>query len=249
MKGETPKKKNYEKAIIYLLIFGLVLSVSNQLQMVSMKPGNVGAVSGMTSVEAKVIPTGTPKIYGDELGISYDGVNPNNPRLADQTIETMSVLDRTIELDGEELERYVNIASQISCEYCCGVESIIYRKEDVETRNALILQAIESGEITESEADKYRMQPGTAACGCAHSFAMRGLAKYLITEHGDEFSDQEILDELAKWKTLYFPGQMSAKAQALEDNGIEFSYSNLGSNKYKGIEKGSSSSSSMVGGC
>src|SRR3989338_38546 len=33
---------------------------------------------------------------------------------------------------------------------------------------------------------------GEAACGCAHSQAMRGLAKYLIKNHGTEFTDEEI---------------------------------------------------------
>jgi hypothetical protein len=52
---------------------------------------------------------------------------------------------------------------------------------------------------------------GRAACGCAHSWAMRGLSAYLINNHRDEFTDEEILRELAKWKVLYFPKQMSQK--------------------------------------
>ncbi len=89
---------------------------------------------------------------------------------------------------------------------------------------------------------------GRPACGCAHSYAMRGLAKYLILNHGDELSDDEILSELAKWKTLYFPGQMTAKAQILSEKGIDVNYINLGSNKYRGIEKGVAGAG-MVGGC
>ncbi len=91
---------------------------------------------------------------------------------------------------------------------------------------------------------------GNPACGCAHSYAMRGLAKYLITQHGSEFSDEQILDELGKWKTLFFPSALAQKAKALEDNGIEFNYVNLASNLYRGIEKQKSSSGgNMVGGC
>jgi hypothetical protein len=52
---------------------------------------------------------------------------------------------------------------------------------------------------------------GQAACGCAHSQAMRGLAAYLIQKHGSEFSNDEILRELARWKGLYFPKQMIKK--------------------------------------
>jgi len=90
---------------------------------------------------------------------------------------------------------------------------------------------------------------GERACGCAHSYAMRGLAKYLITEHPD-MSDSEILSELGKWKVLFFPGIHEQKAQVLEANGIDSSdYINLASNLYRGIEKGQTSGGSMVGGC
>lgn len=79
---------------------------------------------------------------------------------------------------------------------------------------------------------------GRAACGCAHSFAMRGLAKYLIKNHGAEYADDSILEELGKWKTLFFPAPMTKKAKILQSQGIELSYINLASNKYRGIENG-----------
>ena len=127
-------------------------------------------------------------------------------------------LDRTITLTGDDLQRYINIASQISCEYCCGAESIIFKD-------------------------------GKPACGCAHSFAMRGLAKYLLTKHPD-MSDDAVLEELGKWKTLFFPGIMQQKADIMRSQGIEMNYINLASNKYRGIEKGATSSGgAMVGGC
>ncbi len=52
---------------------------------------------------------------------------------------------------------------------------------------------------------------GEPSCGCAHSQAMRGLAAYLIKNHGAEYSDDEILRELAMWKGRYFPKQMIQK--------------------------------------
>ncbi len=93
---------------------------------------------------------------------------------------------------------------------------------------------------------------GAPACGCAHSYAMRGLAKYLIKNHGSEYTDDQILEELGKWKTLFFPGPISAKAAVLKSQGIELNYINLASNKYRGIESGASAGSggaSQVGGC
>lgn len=52
---------------------------------------------------------------------------------------------------------------------------------------------------------------GEAACGCAHSQAMRGLAAYLIQNHAKEYSNDQILRELARWKGRYFPKQMTKK--------------------------------------
>lgn len=52
---------------------------------------------------------------------------------------------------------------------------------------------------------------GQAACGCAHSQAMRGLAAYLLQNHATEYSDDQILRELARWKGSYFPKAMVGK--------------------------------------
>jgi len=152
-----------------------------------------------------ILPKGIPRIYGAELGVSYDDVSASNQQKADVTINKLGMLDQQIKLSASEKERYIAIASQISCEYCCGVESIIFKD-------------------------------GSAACGCQHSFAMRGLAKYLIENHPSEFPDEQILEELSKWKTLFFPAQMSKKAKVMEAKGIELNYINLASNKYKGLE-------------
>ena len=91
---------------------------------------------------------------------------------------------------------------------------------------------------------------GQRACGCAHSYAMRGLAKYLLTKNPD-MSDTEILNELGKWKVLFFPGVHTQKAQALKAQNIDpTNYINLASNLYRGAEKGQATGSGgMVGGC
>jgi len=89
---------------------------------------------------------------------------------------------------------------------------------------------------------------GQPACGCAHSYAMRGLEKYLIKNHRSEYTDDQILEELGKWKVLFFPDVHIQKAAVLKSQGIELNYINLASNKYRGIEQGASSGQ-MVGGC
>ncbi len=191
-----------------LFVFVLVRNTSNT--------NGIGFVSA-----SEVIPTGTPNIYGEELGISYDDISVNNQQLADKTIAILGNIDVSEELTGADLERYINILYNmndgISCEFCCGARSVIFEN-------------------------------GEPACGCAHSYAMRGLTKYLIKFHGDEFTDEQILDEIAKWKVLFFPGIHEQKAAMMENQGIDANYINLGSNAYRGIEKGKASGG-MVGGC
>ena len=206
-----------DKLMIGLTVLLALVILFNQYQLSSFG-GSLNL--GGTSISATdVIPKGIPAIYGQELSISYDGVSVNNPQLADATLAKMVVFDNSITLTGDKLQRYINIGLQISCEYCCGAESVIFKN-------------------------------GRAACGCAHSQAMRGIAKYLIDKHADEFTDDQILGEMGKWKVLSFPGIHQQKAAVLEQKGIELNYINLASNKYRGIEKGATSSGgSMVGGC
>lgn len=61
---------------------------------------------------------------------------------------------------------------------------------------------------------------GKAACGCAHSIVMRGLSAYLIKNHSDEFSNDEILAEINKWKKVFFPKQtLAVKFDELKKSG------------------------------
>lgn len=209
-----------EKLSIWLLVIGLAVVLFNSFQISQLGVQGVtgAAVAGTAAagLSLDVIPNGVPEIYGKELKVSYDDVTALNPQLTEATISKLGNLDTSITLQGDELKRYIGIVSKISCEYCCGAQSIIFSN-------------------------------GQAACGCAHSYAMRGVAKYLITKHGPEFSDDEILEELGKWKTLFFPSQLSQKAKMLAENGIELNYINLASNKYRGAETGAGGG--MVGGC
>lgn len=239
-------ERNYEKISTILIIAILGIQLFNMVQMASMQGMNIP--TGIQSVSASVVPTGVPMIYGSEMGIRYDDINANDQIKANKVINVLGNFDRTMTLDGKDLERYVKITSEISCEYCCGATSIIFRKEDIERIDQQVDAAIASGKITEEQAQQYRRNAGEAACGCAHSYAMRGLAKYLMKNHGTEFTDDEILEELGKWKTLFFPTQMEEKAKIMKEKGIEFSYINLGSNEYRGIEQGQTTGE-MVGGC
>lgn len=43
-------------------------------------------------------------------------------------------------------------------------------------------------------------------CGCAHSAAAQGMAKWFIKNYGDKYSDEEIYGEMARWYALWYPG-------------------------------------------
>ena len=217
-----------EKIITYLLAGLAIIIIFNQFQVISLgKSSNniatanlnigTGLTTGIKEVSAlDILPKGIPDVYGKELGISYDDVSVKDPEKADSTIKKLALFDVNLNLEGDKLKRYILITNSISCEYCCGAQSITF-------------------------------PDGQPACGCAHSYAMRGLAKYLLTEH-PEMSDDTILEELGKWKTLFFPDVMNAKASVLNDQDIKLNYINIASNKYRGIEQGNAQGS-MVGGC
>ena len=215
---KTSRSKNDTEFYVQLGIIALLVLI------VAFNAGRIyssgGLSTGLAVVSASdIIPQGVPNVYGSELAVSYDDISPSNQRLADSTISKLSQYE-DMELNSEQMQRYIKVAGSISCEYCCGAKSIIFNN-------------------------------GERACGCAHSYAMRGLAKYLIIEH-PEMPDAEVLSELGKWKVLFFPEIHEQKAQVLESKRIDSTnYINLASNLYRGIEKGQSSGSGsgMVGGC
>lgn len=96
---------------------------------------------------------------------------------------------------------------------------------------------------------------GNAACGCAHSAAMRGLAKWFITNHPNDYNDKQILVELGKWKTLFYPRDSVKKAIAIaEANNGELDLSlmagKIDPSQIQGISSGDLPPlPSMVGGC
>ena len=46
-----------------------------------------------------------------------------------------------------------------------------------------------------------------ARCGCAHSYAWQGMAKFFIKYYPD-YTDEQILGEMTKWKGLWYPQGM-----------------------------------------
>ncbi len=207
------KSSNTNKLLIGALVIAVLVILFNAYQLgtfsssktqTNVVTGSVVSTSQQQAPAIDVTPKGVPDVYGKELGVSYDDISTADPKKADATIARLGTLENSISLDNDQMARYIKIAGQISCEYCCGAESIIFSN-------------------------------GQAACGCAHSSVMRGIAKYLIKNHGSEYTNDQILEELGKWKTLFFPGPIAKKAGILKEKGIELNYINLASNKYRNL--------------
>lgn len=148
---------------------------------------SVKAFLKFKKIKAQIIPSGVPDIYGKELNVNFDEVQESMNKMRVYG-PTYSEDNKKITLTGKDKQRYINITSQTSCEYCCGAEALI--RED-----------------------------GQAACGCAHSIVMRGLAAYLIKNH-PKLTDEEILAELNTWKKSFFPKQtLTATLQNLKESG------------------------------
>ncbi len=221
--------KNKSTTARALLIVAMLLMSFNAFQisamqdMSSMDMGSSSSKLNTLSKQAKsdIIPTGVPKVWGKELDFSYDDIDPYNPASANAAITTLGNLDRTITLPSDLVERYVSILFKNNGGMSC--EFCCGAKSII-------------------------FENGSPACGCAHSFAMRGITKYLLINHPD-MSDEEILTDVGKLKVLFFPGIHESKAAVMESKGIDVNIISLTTNENRGIEKGQTSGGSMVGGC
>ena len=102
-----------------------------------------------------------------------------------------------------------------------------------------------------------------AQCGCAHSYAWQGMAKFFI-KYYPQYTDEQILGEMTKWKALWYPqgmiqdylvytGQQSADTLTHGGSvGIKQQFLQQGSNNQQQTRASATPLSdlpSMVGGC
>ena len=200
-----------EKKILYVLLTAILgVLVLNQVQITGMynamnsnmygtlnseKAGQTNSNAGTISFDEAVkeaLPTGVPETYGNELGVSFDNVE-----------ESLSIL---MMLDGDLYEegnlKYEDLTEEQKERYVLAGSSI-------------------SCEFC-CDAVQIVFEGGQPACGCSHSAAMRGLAKYLLINHG-EMSDEKILEELTKWKSVFFPKEMVDRYIELQGGSVRSS--------------------------
>lgn len=75
-------------------------------------------------IKASHMPSGVPDVYGQELNISFDKVQDaiNKVRILGPTYGKEG---QKLILSGENLKRYIDIGSQISCQYCCRAKTLV----------------------------------------------------------------------------------------------------------------------------
>lgn len=203
----------------------------------------------------------------------YNGVKiygTDNSNIAGQvatgigTVSALDVLPKGIpDVYGKELGVSFNDVSASNPSLADATMTKLTKYEDMQLTKEQMDRYVKIGSSIACEyccgAKTLVFSNGERACGCAHSYAMRGLAKYLLTKH-PEMDDVEILNELGKWKVLFFPGVHEKKAEVLKANGIDYTnesvgYIYLASNVYRGAENQATTSatgsggSQMVGGC
>ena len=118
-----------EKIFVGLVIAILVVMIFNIFQLTKLKSRYISDNVDEEAIEDvngfSVLPKGIPEVYGKELVVSFSDVSAMNSKKADETISKLGLLDRKLSLTGDDLNRYIEVTSQISCEYCCGAESIV----------------------------------------------------------------------------------------------------------------------------
>lgn len=145
--------------------------------------------AALAKIVEQVIPKGTPAGYGEELKVSFDSPV--------EGMNTLAKLDGDLFDDGKL--KFSDLGAAEQARY------------------------IKIGNMIACEyccgAKSLVLPNGKPACGCAHSAAMRGLAKYLLKNNAAEYTDEQIVGELAKWKAMFFPKQTIEKAMQLQAQG------------------------------
>ena len=159
----------------------------------SASPSAASNEAQVAELAAKLIPTGVPAVYGPELGISFD--DPIN------ALNKMAKIDGDLYPDGEI--KFSDLTPEQQQRYIKVGQSIACEY----CCGATTMVA----------------KSGKPACGCAHSAAMRGVVKYLLKNHESEYSDEQLLEEAARWKALSFPKETVKKALQLAAQGEDVS--------------------------
>jgi hypothetical protein len=182
--------------VILLVFIGinqyLIFSINSALSKGVSISGRI--VEKTPQITTQTEPTGE-QASSDIVQQIYDEVVPKEGAQTDygitfsnEGLQTLVGHQRSISLSGEDQQRYIKIGT--SPDTACEYCC------GIGERGAL-------------------RDDGNIACGCAHNIALAGLIKYLIQQG---YTDEQILDEIQKWKAYFFP--RGYVTEVLQERGI-----------------------------
>lgn len=195
------KSKKTLVIINFVLLFGLVLSLGIN-QVVMAKTYNALGINKSTfkKITSSIIKTTT----SGNIDLAGDAIEDAIKLAISQGVPEIYGGELGVSFD--EVQQAINVTKQFDPTY--GKQKIVLAGADLQRYINIGLKI--SCEYC-CGAKSIITADGRAACGCAHSWAMRGLIAYLVQNHGSEYADDEILREVARWKAMYFPKQMIRK--------------------------------------
>lgn len=214
---------------------GKTVLVSSQTQTVSASAAQASAgpsADQVNSMVAKLIPKGVPEVYGAELGINFDNPVEGLDKLAKLDKDMGTMYDPMLK-DGKITKTQYD---QMTAPYKDGIAVASF--DDAQKARFIKIGTMISCEYC-CGSKAMVTKEGLPACGCAHSAAMRGLAKYLIKNH-PELNDDQVLEFVKQVKALSFPKQTVEAALKAQGIGGTSAPANTGS---------TSGLPSQVGGC
>lgn len=186
-------------ALNVLLMIGIVSSLGFNSTIISRINGSLGIKNDLTPKVSQLFTAGSAsaQLSGD---LNQDAIN----FVLSQGVPEVYGEEMGVSFD--DVQGAIDVMRQYDPGY--GNNKIVLAGSDLEqyTRIGLKISCeycCSAKSIIRSDAQ--------AACGCAHSQAMRGLLAYLIKYHDAGFSEDAKLRELARWKGMYFPKQMIKK--------------------------------------
>lgn len=194
---EHHEKTSYNKILIAITGFVIMLVLFNQWQIANfdeMVNGMAIAVATDDNILIKSGSGSTPMLTGDAVNDAIAKAIPTG----------------IPEIYGKEL----GVSFDTPVESMALLESYDRGNNKITLTGKNLERYVKIASMTACEyccgATTLVFKDGRAACGCAHSAAMRGLIAYMIKNHPDT-SDDKILDEANRWKALFFPKQSIQK--------------------------------------
>lgn len=183
------KKKNAFKVNANALIIGLlVVVIIFQAYQITTLKSQISKGNIITGSTLEKTPATQLEEIKKEVLTEEGSATGYGLTFSNNGIKTLVGYASSIELSGDEQTRYVSIGNQ------------------PDTACEYCCGIGERGALT---------QDGRIACGCEHNIAITGLIRYLIKEG---YSDEEILQEIQKWKSYFFPKDYLA--EVLDERGV-----------------------------